>query len=190
MGLPERIYSVGHGARPLDELVATLRAADVVTVADVRSFPGSRRHPQFGRAALAASLPAAGIAYHWVPRLGGRRKRGLEPSPNPAWQLDAFRHYADYVDTPEFAAGLDELLRLASAAPTAFMCAETHWSQCHRRILADKLWSLRVEVVHLISPTRRERHHPPPFLRVVVTPDGPRLRYDLPVDADGQVHLF
>jgi uncharacterized protein (DUF488 family) len=187
---PERIYSVGHGARPLDELVATLRACSVTTVADVRSFPGSRRHPQFGRAALAASLPAAGIAYHWLPRLGGRRPPGPSPSPNPSWRIEAFRNYADYMDTPDFAAGLDELLRLAAQSATAFMCAETHWSQCHRRILADRLWSLRIEVVHLISPTRQERHHPPPFLRIAVTPGGPRLRYDLPIDADGQVRLL
>jgi len=181
-----RIFSVGHGARPLEELVATLAAGSVAHVVDVRSFPGSRRHPQFGKEALAASLPAHGIAYHWEPRLGGRRKPSASPSPNPAWQVDAFRHYADYMDTPEFAAGLAALLDLASAAPTAFMCAETHWSQCHRRLIADKLWALRHEVVHLIAPSRQELHHPPPFLRV----DGPRLRYDLPVDADGQVRLL
>jgi uncharacterized protein (DUF488 family) len=185
-----RIYSVGHGARALEELVATLRAGGVTIVADVRSFPGSRRHPQFGREALAASLPAAGIDYCWLPRLGGRRKPGPSPSPNPAWQVEAFRSYADYMDTPEFAAGLDELLQLAQRSATAFMCAETHWSQCHRRILSDRLWSLRIDVVHLISPTRQEPHHPPPFLRIAVTPDGPRLRYDLPIDADGQVRLL
>ena len=66
------------------------------------------------------------------------------------------------------------------------MCAETHWSQCHRRLLSDKLWALRHEVIHLITPDKREPHHPPPFLRI----DGPRLRYDLPVDEDGQVRLL
>src|SRR5579863_2049243 len=104
MVLVPRIFSIGHGARPLEELVATLQSAGVVTVADVRSFPGSRRHPQFGREALAHSLPAAGIAYHWLPRLGGRRKLGPGPSPNPSWRVDAFRAYADYMETPEFAA--------------------------------------------------------------------------------------
>ena len=181
-----RIYSVGHGARSLDDLVATLGAAGIATVVDVRSFPGSRRHPQFGREALAASLPARGVEYAWEPRLGGRRKRGPLPSPNPSWQVEAFRNYADYMDTEEFAGGLAALVERAARAPTAFMCAETHWSQCHRRLLSDKLWALRHEVVHLITPTRVELHHPPPFLRI----DGPRLRYDLPVDDDGQVRLF
>jgi uncharacterized protein (DUF488 family) len=181
-----RIYSVGHGARSLDELVRTLAAARIATVVDVRSFPGSRRHPQFGREALAASLPALGIGYVWEPRLGGRRRPGPQPSPNPAWQVEAFRNYADHMDTPEFADGLAALLALAARAPTAFMCAETHWSQCHRRLLSDKLWALRHDVVHLITPDREELHHPPPFLRV----DGPRLRYDLPIDDDGQVRLL
>jgi uncharacterized protein (DUF488 family) len=181
-----RIYSVGHGARPLEELVATLKAADVAAVVDVRSFPGSRRHPQFGREALAASLPAHGIAYSWEPRLGGRRKRGPQPSPNQSWQVEAFRNYADHMDTEEFAAGLAALLAQAERAPTAFMCAETHWSQCHRRILSDKLWALRHDVIHLITPDKQQPHHPPPFLRI----DGPRLRYDLPVDDDGQVRLL
>jgi uncharacterized protein (DUF488 family) len=181
-----RIYSIGHGARSLDELVATLATGPVAEVVDVRSFPGSRRHPQFGKEALAESLPAHGLGYTWEPRLGGRRRRGPQPSPNPSWQVEAFRNYADYLDSPEFAAGLAALLERAARAPTAFMCAERHWSQCHRRLISDKLWTLRHEVVHLISPSKQEPHHPPPFLRV----DGPRLRYDLPIDADGQVHLI
>jgi uncharacterized protein (DUF488 family) len=181
-----RIFSVGHGARSLDDFFATLASGGVTSVVDVRSFPGSRRHPQFGREALAASLPARGIAYGWEPRLGGRRKRGPVPSPNPSWQVDAFRNYADHMDTEEFAAGLAALLEAAARAPTAYLCAETHWSQCHRRLLSDKLWALRHEVVHLITPQKRDLHHPPPFLRI----DGARLRYDLPVDEDGQVRLL
>jgi uncharacterized protein (DUF488 family) len=181
-----RIYSVGHGARTLDDFLATLAAAGIGAVVDVRSFPGSRRHPQFGKEAFAPSLRQRGLEYHWEPRLGGRRKAGPRPSPNPAWQVDAFRNYADYLDTPEFAAGLGALLDIAGKTPTAFMCAETHWSQCHRRILSDKLWSLRHDVVHLISPTRQDPHHPPPFLRI----DGAHLRYDLHIDDNGQVRLF
>jgi uncharacterized protein (DUF488 family) len=180
-----RIFSIGHGARPFDELVRTLAAGQVRTVVDVRSFPGSRRHPQFGKEALATALPERGIDYHWEPRLGGRRKRGPLPSPNPSWRIEAFRFYADHMDTPEFADGLAALLSLAARAPTAFMCAETHWSQCHRRLIADKLWSLRHEVVHLITPFKKELHHPPPFLRI----DGPHLRYDLPIDDNGQVRF-
>jgi uncharacterized protein (DUF488 family) len=168
-----KIFSIGHGARPFEELVETLASGGVTQVADVRSFPGSRHNPQFGREVLAEALPGAGVAYSWLPELGGRRRLGPD-SPNPSWQVAAFRAYADHTDTPEFARGLERLLALAAARPTAFMCSETHWSRCHRRILADKLWSLGHEVIHLIAPERQEPHHPPPFLRV----DGEHLRYD------------
>lgn len=181
-----RIYSVGHGARTIDELVKTLASAKIGALVDVRSFPGSRRHPQFGKEALAAELETRGVEYAWEPRLGGRRKRGPVPSPNPAWQVEGFRNYADWMDSPEFAAGLAALCERAERTATAFMCAETHWSQCHRRLLSDKLWALRWEVVHLITPFKKELHHPPPFLRI----EGARLRYDLPVDEDGQVRLL
>ena len=180
-----RIATIGHGARTLDNLLATLAAGGIARVVDVRRFPGSRRHPHFGHDALAAALVAAGIAYAWLPTLGGRRSRGTEPSPNPAWQVQAFRNYADYMDTAEFAAGFEELIALARDRPSAVMCAETHPSQCHRRLIADKLVTLGHEVVHLITPTRSEAHELPPFLRV----DGTRLRYDVPVDESGQRSL-
>ena len=172
-----RIATIGHGARTLENFLATLAAGEVAQVVDVRRFPGSRRHPQFGQERLAASLAQIAVTYTWLPALGGRRSRGPGPSPNPAWQVEAFRNYADYMDTPAFAVGFDELLTLARDRSTAIMCAETHPSQCHRRLIADKLSSLGHDVVHLITPTRAEPHATPPFLRV----DGDRLRYDLPV---------
>jgi uncharacterized protein (DUF488 family) len=182
-----RIYSVGHGARSLEDFARVLEAASIRRLVDVRSFPGSRRHPQFGKEALAAALPGLGIAYRWEPRLGGRRRASPTPTLHPAWQVDAFRHYADYMGTPPFAAGLQSLLADAADEPTAYMCAETHWSQCHRRIISDQLWALRHDVVHLLSPERQEPHHPPPFLRIL---PGAQLRYDLPVDEHGQVRLL
>jgi uncharacterized protein (DUF488 family) len=180
-----RVSTIGHGARTLDDFLATLAAGGVTQVIDVRRYPGSRRHPQFGSEALAASLAERGLAYAWLPDLGGRRGRSPGPSPNPAWQVQAFRNYADYMDTPAFASGLERLLALGEAQPSAVMCAETHPSQCHRRLIADKLASLGHEVVHLITPTRSEPHRSPPFLRI----EGDRLRYDVPVEEDGQRRL-
>jgi len=175
-----RFFTIGHGTRSLDDFLATLASGPATQVVDVRSFPGSRRNPQFGRAALATTLPAAGIAYHWLPALGGRRRSDPAASPNPAWREPAFRAYADHTDSPEFARGLDELLALAAQRPTAYLCAERHPSSCHRRILSDKLWSLGHEVIHLLDPGRVEAHEPPPFLRV----DGAHLRYDLGTQAE------
>ncbi len=176
---------MGHGNRTIEDLVAILKEAGVETLVDVRSFPASRRNPHFARASLETSLPAAGIAYRWMPNLGGRRPKGKGPSPNPAWEVEGFRNYADFMDSREFADGISELLALAKEAPTAYMCAETHPSQCHRRLISDKLASLGHDVVHLLAPGRRESHVLPPFLRV----DGDRLRYDRPVDQNGQGHL-
>jgi uncharacterized protein (DUF488 family) len=180
-----RIFTIGHGNRPFEDLVATLASTGVTRLGDVRAFPASRRNPQFAREALETALPPLGIEYRWIPKLGGRRRKGPEPSPNPSWTVQAFRNYADYMDTAEFQEGLDELLALAADGEAAFMCAETHSSQCHRRLVSDKLASLGYEVVHLITPSRCEPHRPPPFLRL----DGGRLRYDRPVDEKGQIRL-
>src|ERR1035437_5312047 len=150
-----------------------------------RSRTASRRNPEFARAALETTFPGGGIDYRWLPKLGGRRRKGPEPSPNPSWTVQAFRNYADYMDTAEVHEGLAELLALVGEDPAAFMCAETHPSQCHRRLVADKLASLGHEGVHLIPPTRREPHPPPPFLRL----DGDHLRDDRPVDEKGQIRL-
>ena len=156
-----RIFTLGHGARALADFVATLRSAQVTGIIDVRRYPGSRRHPQFGARTLPDALAGEGVAYDWLPELGGRRKAETSPSPNPAWRVDAFRHYADYMDSAEFAGGLARLLDLARERPSAVMCAETHPSQCHRRLIADRLVTLGHDVVHLITPVRSEPHRLP-----------------------------
>jgi uncharacterized protein (DUF488 family) len=181
-----RIWSIGHGARAFEDFVRTLASGGVERVADVRSFPGSRRHPQFGRELFAAELLGAGVEYAWLPALGGRRRLGPGPSPNPSWRVEGFRAYADYMDSEAFQRGLDALLALAAERPTAFLCAETHWSRCHRRLLADALWVRGHDVVHLLTPERAEPHRPTAFVRV---DERGRLRYDLPVDEDGQAQL-
>ena len=153
-----RIYSVGHSTRAFDELVELLASAGVRQLADVRSFPGSRRHPHFARSHLEAAVPATGIAYRWMPGLGGRRRLGPGPSPNTAWRVAGFRAYADYMATAEFRAAREDLESWARAAPTAFMCAEARYLMCHRQLLADALVARGWEVVHLETPTRSRPH--------------------------------
>jgi uncharacterized protein (DUF488 family) len=142
------IWTIGHSTRTTDELLAVLTAHEIEAIVDVRRFPGSRRLPQFGSAALDASLHAAGVSYRWIGALGGRRMPDLD-SPNDAWENDAFRGYADHTTTDEFADGLFELLMVASGLRTAVMCAELLWWRCHRRIIADVLVSLGYEVRHI-----------------------------------------
>ena len=151
------IWSIGHGARPLEGFLAVLRAADIEALADVRLAPGSRRHPQFGAQALEAALREIGITYLHLPELGGRREP-LADSPHRALRVAAFRGYADHMSTAEFARGYDRLTSLASESRTAFMCAETLWWRCHRRLIADRLTVDGWAVTHLFAPGKSERH--------------------------------
>jgi uncharacterized protein (DUF488 family) len=168
-----KVWSVGHGTRTAEELVAVLREVGVRMLADVRSIPGSRRHPQFGRSALTASLAEAGIDYVHLRGLGGRRDASPD-SPHVALTVDAFRGYADHMGSADFAADYKHLVELARARSTAFMCAETLWWKCHRRMLSDRLTVDGWSVVHLISPGKSEPHR---LWEVARVTDG-RLVYD------------
>lgn len=168
------VYSVGHSNVSAETFFALLEPAGVRTLVDVRAFPASRRHPHFAREALAALSAARQVTYRWMPELGGRRRAAGEASPHVAWEVAAFRAYADYADTPEFAAALAELERTARAAPTAFMCAEALWWQCHRRLIADHLLVAGWNVQHIAAGGRLAAHRLPDFARVV----GGRIVYD------------
>jgi uncharacterized protein (DUF488 family) len=157
-----RLYTVGHGARSLEELVAICAAHGVTGIADVRRFPGSRRSPHFARDALAQSLPAHGIRYLWISDLGGRRQRARDAPPS-AWRVAAFAAYADYMNGPAFRAGFDQLATAAAEAPTAIMCAEVSPYRCHRRLISDWAELHGIEVMHLLAQRRSERHHVTPF---------------------------
>jgi uncharacterized protein (DUF488 family) len=128
-----------------------------VTLVDVRSIPGSRRHPQFGQAALRASLTEAGIAYMHLAGLGGSRDPRAD-SPHVALRVDAFRGYADHMSSDEFGRDFRQLVAVASATTTAYMCAETLWWRCHRRMLSDALTVAGWEVTHLLDVGKSEPH--------------------------------
>jgi uncharacterized protein (DUF488 family) len=138
-----------------------LREAGIELVVDVRRFPGSRRHPHFGREALEKALTAAGVRYRHEVDLGGRREP-RQDSRNGAWRVAAFRGYADHMSSPEFHAAFERVLQEAVRYPTAVMCAEAHPSRCHRRLISDLAVMRGGTVVHLLEPGRREKHviHP------------------------------
>jgi len=148
------IWTIGHSTRPIEEFLGLLSGARIETIADVRSFPGSRKYPQYGREALATTLAAHGSGYDWLPALGGRRRVSPD-SPNTAWRNASFRGYADYMSSTEFAQGLGQLIQLASQARTAIMCAEAVWWRCHRSMIADALSVRGIEVVHILDA----KHH-------------------------------
>ena len=146
------VFTIGHSNRPVAELIALLAEASADLVADIRAFPRSRANPQFNGPALQEELAAAGIAYRYLPALGGRRHGRKQDSPNMLWRNDSFRAYADYAGTAEFRAGLEELCALAGGHRCAIMCAEAVWWRCHRRIVADYLLEAGFEVIHILGP--------------------------------------
>lgn len=153
----ETIWTIGHSTHSLDDFLGLLGGYRIEAIADVRRFPGSRRYPHFAREALAETLPAHGIGYQWVPRLGGRR-RARADSPNLGWRNASFRGYADYLATTEFAEGVEELMGLVAHKRTALMCAEVLWWRCHRSLIADVLTLRGIEVVHILDATHSVVH--------------------------------
>src|SRR5438034_7941493 len=151
------VYTIGHGTRPLDELVAMLAAASVQTLVDVRRFPGSRRNPQFNQAPLRGALAEAGIGYRHAVELGGRLRDEPGEERFGCIRMPAFRAYAARMGTP----GWQDALAAALGEPApALMCSETPWAKCHRRLIAELLHARGDEVRHLVRPGRPEQHVP------------------------------
>jgi uncharacterized protein (DUF488 family) len=179
---PPQVLTVGHGARPAEALLGALRQARVAVLVDVRRYPGSRRHPQFGREALAGALAAAGIRYEWHGEaLGGRRPRS-PGSRHTALRQVGFAGYADHMATVQFRAAVDSLVArtagpaadqvgglpadLVGTGRMAIMCAETVWWHCHRMLIADALVVRGARVVHLLGAGRRQDHRLHPTARL------------------------
>jgi uncharacterized protein (DUF488 family) len=174
-----RIWTIGHSTREIDAFVSLLKENGIKLLVDVRSWPGSKRYPQFNREALAESLADAGIRYEHFPELGGRRKPKPD-SRNMAWRNASFRGYADYMETEKFQKGVKRLLALATAAEgaaawaaaeskrdgweavipwrTAIMCAEAVWWRCHRSLISDYLKALGIEVIHILGANKTQPH--------------------------------
>jgi len=168
-----RLYTVGHGTRTGDEFVRLLKAHGITRLLDVRTAPGSRKHPQFGMQALSRMLERNGIVYEHRPELGGFRKGLGEKSPNVAWKNAGFRGYADYMLEDAFWKALDNILQIAAQEPTAVMCSETLWWRCHRRLIADAATARGADVRHIMRPDLAEAHRLMPPARIV----GDRVVY-------------
>jgi uncharacterized protein (DUF488 family) len=160
----DRIFTVGHSTRSFEQFLALLRGHGITQLADIRTVPRSRRHPQFSREPLDAELAKHGVRYRHFPGLGGLRKPRPD-SENTAWRHPGFRGYADYMQTEEFDRAVRDLLAFAEGAPTAVMCAEALWWQCHRKLLADELTIRGIEVLHIASPEAAARHQVTEFGR-------------------------
>jgi uncharacterized protein (DUF488 family) len=151
------IWTIGHSTRSLEELISILDSFEIKLLADIRSFPGSRRFPQFNKELLKKTIPKAGIEYIHLPELGGRRKAKPD-SKNTAWRLAAFRGYADYMETDEFKNAIEELENLALTKRTAYMCSEAVWWRCHRSLVSDYLKVHGWKVMHIMGEGKATEH--------------------------------
>ena len=170
----EKLFTIGHSTHPIETFLGLVAAHRITLLADVRSYPSSRRWPQFNQAELQRALETAGIAYQWARSLGGRRTSKRTDSPHHAWEHPAFRSYADYTETPEFETGLQELMTVAREVPTAVMCSEGLWWRCHRRIISDHLTTRGWKVVHVMPDGKLVTHVLPEFASVI----DDRIVYD------------
>jgi uncharacterized protein (DUF488 family) len=165
------VHTIGHSTRAIEVFASMLQAHAIELVIDVRRWPASKRHPQFNREALAASLRNSGVDYLWRGDLGGFRKATAN-SVNTAWQVSAFRAYADFMLTEEFETIVNDVEALANVKRAAFMCAEAVPWQCHRQLLADAFLVRGWLVRHIMDNGCRE-HQLPPFAR----PEGTQIIY-------------
>jgi uncharacterized protein (DUF488 family) len=163
---PKRIFTIGHSTHPIEDFLALLSQHEIKLLADVRSYPSSKRWPHFNQEELQRAMKLAGIEYRWFKSLGGRRHSKDAESPHTAWQIPAFRSYADYADGDEFRAGLDDLIALAEHERTAYMCSEGLWWRCHRRIISDHLVVRGWAVMHIMPAGKLTEHALPDFARV------------------------
>ncbi|KAA9041308.1 DUF488 domain-containing protein [Ginsengibacter hankyongi] len=155
--LHKTIYTIGHSTRTLEKFLALLEAFSIKMLVDVRSYPGSKRYPHFNKEHLAKKLSLNNILYTHLASLGGRRK-SLAHSKNSVWKNDAFRGYADYMETAEFKNGILELEDIAGKYNTAFMCSEAVWWRCHRSMIADYVKAEGWKVLHIINNKKAEEH--------------------------------
>jgi len=158
------IHTIGHSTRTLDEFIALLKAHIIELLIDVRRWPASRRFPHFHKDALDQALAKENIGYIWRGDLGGFRKPSAD-SPNTGWRVSAFRAYADFMLTVEFAGLIEQLEKIAAEKRIALMCAEAVPWRCHRQLLSDAFLVRGWTVRHVLDD-RCHEHKLPSFARV------------------------
>lgn len=159
------MLTIGHSTRTLEEFIHLLQAHGATCVVDVRTVPRSKHNPQFNKTSLPRSLKKVGMKYVHLPGLGGLR-HAKRDSPNAGWRNASFRGYADYMQTPEFAQSLQELILLANQEQIVLMCAEAVPWRCHRSLIADALLVRGIRTEDIMSPTRRQVHELTAFAKV------------------------
>lgn len=162
------IYTIGHSTHPLEEFIAMLKSFQIELVADIRSYPGSRKFPHFNKEKLPSSLAENHIEYVHLRELGGRRKVNPD-SCNTGWRVAAFRGYADYMETDNFKKAIQQLEKIAAEKRMAYMCAEAVWWRCHRSLVSDYLKHKGWNVLHIMGVGKGTEH---PYTKPAKIEDG------------------
>ncbi len=179
-----QVFTIGHSSHPTGTFLWLLRKHRIKALVDIRRYPGSKRHPQFGREELSGSLAEEDMEYHWLEALGGNRKRAEDapPSSNRGIEDKAFRNYADYMATDEFHQAVASLLQIAERQRAVLMCAEADFRHCHRRLLGDHLAACGVTVLHILPSGEVKPHTLTPYAKILdglVTYPGPPTLFDM-----------
>lgn len=168
-----KVWTIGHSTRAAEEFIALLKENDITTLVDVRHFPGSRKFPHFNKDELSGLVTKNGMNYTHMVDLGGRRKP-LPNSINTGWRHEAFRGYADYMQSVQFLKAVEELMQIAVNNKTAYMCSEAVWWRCHRGLISDYLKIRGWEIMHIMSQGKAVEH---PYTSAARIVNG-ELRYD------------
>ncbi len=180
------IYTVGHSTRTAEEFTNLLKTFRIEQLADIRTIPRSRKNPQFDSAALRDTLQHQGIAYFHLPGLGGLR-HPKKDSVNTAWRNNSFRGYADYMQTPEFAAQIDWLMALPNPDATTVMCAEAVPWRCHRSLIGDAVLARGGTVEDIFVPPTGKSFRKPHTLTKFARVEGQRVWYPAIADETNPV---
>jgi uncharacterized protein (DUF488 family) len=168
-----KVWTIGHSTRSIEDFIYLLKSFQIFHLADIRSYPGSKRYPHFNKEALQQSLLQEKIQYSHLPELGGRRKTKPD-SLNTAWKHEAFRGYADYMETDGFKKGIEKLEDIARSERIAYMCSEAVWWKCHRALVSDYLKVHGWEVIHIMGEEKAQEH---PYTKAAKVEAG-ELKYN------------
>jgi uncharacterized protein (DUF488 family) len=166
------LYTIGHSTHAIEAFLNMLRAYSIEVLVDVRTVPRSRHNPQFEQESLRESTAGAGIEYRHMKSLGGLRHASVD-SVNTGWRNASFRGFADYMQTPEFARAIDDLVDVARSARTAIMCAEAVPWRCHRSLISDALLARGIRAIDIMSAKQSKPHELTSFARI----DGIQITY-------------
>lgn len=156
------IFTIGHSTRSRAEFIRLLQHYGITHLIDIRTIPRSRHNPQFNEAPLKRALKQKHILYTHMENLGGLRHTTPD-SINTGWHNKSFRGYADYMQTPAFKEGIEQLIKYAHHHQSAIMCAEAVPWRCHRSLVGDALLIHGITVTDIFSATSAKPHELTPW---------------------------